>query len=191
MSRSRSAWMVRASAKKCMPAWSRQYMPRSVMYARPWNRARSVCWPGRLSRTPRQPSRNPSLDGCLASICVTSAVGDRGAWVSECGPPSGQDCRLRRRPTSRRRVDAPPVSGLVVRRSMFVMSTSYGRGLRASLGVCPRFRMDGRPCRMAWRRPARRARCFARSDSVVRRAIRAPWRMNRACQAASGAESPQ
>jgi len=34
------------------------------------------------------------------------------------GPPSGKDCRLRRRPASRRRIDAPPVDGLDVRRSV-------------------------------------------------------------------------
>ena len=34
------------------------------------------------------------------------------------GPPHRQMCRLRRRPASRRRVDAPPVEGLGVRRSV-------------------------------------------------------------------------
>ena len=34
------------------------------------------------------------------------------------GPPLRQVCRLRRRPASRRRVDAPPVDGLDVRRSV-------------------------------------------------------------------------
>ncbi len=34
------------------------------------------------------------------------------------GPPSGKSCRLRRRPASRRRIDAPPVDGLCVRRSV-------------------------------------------------------------------------
>jgi len=34
------------------------------------------------------------------------------------GPPLRQVCRLRRRPASRRRVDAPPVEGLGVRRSV-------------------------------------------------------------------------
>jgi hypothetical protein len=34
------------------------------------------------------------------------------------GPPSGQYCRLRRHPASRRRIDAPPVEGLHVRRSV-------------------------------------------------------------------------
>src|SRR5918996_266536 len=53
------------------------------------------------------------------------------------GPPSGQDCRLRRRPASRRRIDAPPVEGLVVRRSSSLLGTPYGAVGSHPLGVRP------------------------------------------------------
>ena len=46
------------------------------------------------------------------------------------GPPSGQDCRLRRRPASRRRIDAPPVDGLDVRRSVSCFGETVRPGAR-------------------------------------------------------------
>ena len=69
----------------------------------------------------RATTSSPTSSGSCATRAGTrsarrGSVNVRGGIVD--GPPLRQVCRLRRRPASRRRVDAPPVEGLGVRRSV-------------------------------------------------------------------------
>jgi len=59
----------------------------------------------------------------MRSLCAIRLFFSCSSVVAFGGPSSGNCCRLRRRPASRRRIDAPPVDGLDVRRSVFVLMT--------------------------------------------------------------------
>ena len=98
--------MVRASAIKSMPEVSHSYLPILVMYAEP--------------KKPLDRSTSPNI----RAVSGDSIVLQLFFSCEQFGPPSGKDCRLRRRPASRRRVDAPPVEGLVVTAVRFVLKTT-------------------------------------------------------------------
>ena len=106
--------------------------PRPIRLAAPRPPVEATAWPPMrpAATTPRhrEAARRPharaakavncSIFGCLVRCWCSRAIRLFFSCAAFCGPPSGNCCRLRRHPASRRRSDAPPVDGLDVRRSV-------------------------------------------------------------------------
>ena len=150
----------------CCARSGRTSAPRSRRTS--WPRSRASCAPGSTRRpawTRRRAATSSGSSRCTTSSACRRATTSSRTSSGSCairvpraaarraacrtrgivdGPPLRQVCRLRRRPASRRRVDAPPVDGLDVRRSVRDDQT-IGRGGPRRTCHPSRNGMDGCP----------------------------------------------